>query len=271
MSEDQTVEQVAEQTEKEARVFGWVPKDEYRDGEHWVDAETFVKRGKEINPILRKNNETLLKKLAQQTQEIAEIRVAAKEFEQFQKDNAKKEVSRLQTELEDLRTKKKEAITQGNGEVVVALDEAIDANKEQQQAAKIVETKAPVAPVVPVTLDPIITGWMEKNDWFTKDDKMTRVADAVGQRINAEWPTLKGQKFFDKLDEELDDILPSKYKKTQRTSPVEGNTQGSNRAIRSDKHSYENLPAESKAACDRFLKTGMIKSKEDYLKEYDWS
>jgi hypothetical protein len=270
MSDEAVVEQTAEQVEAEARVFGWVPKDEYRDGAHWVDAPEFVKRGKEINPILRKNNETLLKKLAQQTQEIAEIRVAAKEFEQFQKDNAVKEVNRLQLELNDLKAKKKEAITQGNGEVVVALDEAIDANKEQQQAAKVVETKVPAVPA-PFVPNTIILGWMEKNDWFTKDDKMTRIADAVGKRINMEWPDLKDQKFFDKLDEELEDVLPSKYKKVQRTSPVEGNTQASNRAIRSDKHSYENLPAEAKAACDRFLKSGMIKSKEAYVNEYDWS
>ena len=67
MSEEQIVEKTEQQiqVEKEARTLGWVPQSEYRDGDHFVDAETFVKRGKEINPILRKNNEILLRKLAE--------------------------------------------------------------------------------------------------------------------------------------------------------------------------------------------------------------
>lgn len=71
--------------EKEARLLGWVPKEDFRDGDHWVDAETFVKRGKEINPILRKNNEILLKKLDAANAEVAEVKKVAKEFEKFQK------------------------------------------------------------------------------------------------------------------------------------------------------------------------------------------
>jgi len=72
----QDVQEVDNQTgnenlEREARVFGWVPKEEFRGSDtDWVDAEVFVKRGKEINPILRKNNELLLKKLDEKGKEI---------------------------------------------------------------------------------------------------------------------------------------------------------------------------------------------------------
>jgi len=52
--------------EEEARAQGWVGKDEFRGSDDdWVDADTFVKRGKEIMPILRKNNEKLLKELGE--------------------------------------------------------------------------------------------------------------------------------------------------------------------------------------------------------------
>jgi len=40
----------------------------------------FVKRGKEINPILRKNNEKLMQKLNERDAEIADIRKTAEEF-----------------------------------------------------------------------------------------------------------------------------------------------------------------------------------------------
>jgi hypothetical protein len=274
MSEEQEVEQTEVQvaTEKEARLLGWVPKEEFRDGDHWVDAEAFVKRGKEINPILRKNNETLLKKLEAAQSEIAEVKKVAKEFEKFQKDSAEKRVKELQAELVDLKEKKKNAVSQGDGAAVVAIDDAIDAVKEQQQEATVVP-KVEAKPVVhvPATLDPVITGWMEENTWFTTDDKLTRIADAIGVSINQNHPNLTGKAFFDELDKELAEVLPERLKKRVRSSPVEGATQGNNRPTGSKKESYENLPADAKAACDRFIKQGMIKDRAQYVNDYDWT
>jgi hypothetical protein len=268
MSEDtKTDEQI--QVEKEARLMGWVEKEDYRDGDHWVDAEAFVKRGKEINPILRKNNETLLKKLEAANLEVAEIKKVAKEFEKFQKEAADRKVGELTKELNELREKKKIAVSSGDGEAVVLIDEAIDAVKEQQVEAKKVPEKAPEKP--PVTLDPLVTEWMDKNTWFTADDKYTRIADAIGTSINANFPHLSGKAFFEKLDEELEEVLPAKYKKTQRSSPVESGTGSSNRPTGSStKQSYANLPADAKAACDRYVKQGLM-TKEAYVESYDWS
>jgi hypothetical protein len=49
---------------REAREDGWRPKEEFNGREEdWIDAETFVRRGKEINPLLRKNNEKLKREL----------------------------------------------------------------------------------------------------------------------------------------------------------------------------------------------------------------
>ena len=271
MSEEIDVQEQVEKVEKEARLGGWVPKEDFRDGDHWVDAETFVRRGKEINPILRKNNEGLLKKLEEAKAEIAEVRQVAKEFEKFQKDNADKRVAELARQIEELKTRKKEAITLGDGDSVVALDDAIDVIKEEQAEAKKIPEKEVVTKPAPITLDPIITGWMEDNTWFTNDEKYTRIADAIGMSINQNFPDLKGKAFFDKLDLELEEVLPVKYQKSSKGSPVEGGSQRNLRSSSTNKHTYENLPAEDKAHCDRFIKQGLIKTREDYCKEYDWS
>ena len=85
-TEDQAP-QLDPQVEKEACLFGWVPKEEFRGSESdWVDAGVFVKRGKEINPILRKNNELLMKKLDEKAKEIDSIKASVEEFKKFQKD-----------------------------------------------------------------------------------------------------------------------------------------------------------------------------------------
>ena len=260
-------------TEKEARLLGWVPKEEFRDGDHWVDAETFVKRGKEINPILRKNNETLMKKLEAAQAEVAEVKKVAKEFEKFQKENAERKVKELEAQLVALKQQKKEAISMGDGEAVIAIDDEIDATKEAVGEAKK-ESKAPQTeddnkPKIDPEFQLAIETWMVDNDWFTKDIKMSRIADAVGMEVNAKYPHLKGKAFFDKLDEELEEVLPEKYRKKPRTSPVEGSTRTA-RSTSTKKESYDNLPAEAKAACDRFVKQGLM-TKEEYVSSYDWS
>lgn len=271
MSDELNQEKVeVSQAEKEARLMGWVPKEEFRDGDHWVDAETFVKRGKEINPILRKNNETLLKKLEESQREIAEVKKVAKEFESFQKELAERKVKELETQLKELKEQKKLAISQADGEQVVALDEAIDAVKAEQQEAKKAPIKEEVKPTSTQTLDPVITQWMAENEWFTTDQKMTRVADAIGAELSQTRPDLVGKAFFDALDKELEEVLPEKYKKRQRTSPVEGNTSSTSRPSGAKKQSYETLPAEAKAACDKFVKQGFM-TREQYVQEYDWS
>ena len=64
--------------DSEARAQGWVSQEEFRGNEKdWVDAETFVKRGREILPILRKNNEHLLRDLNATKEELKQFRQAA--------------------------------------------------------------------------------------------------------------------------------------------------------------------------------------------------
>lgn len=264
MSEDNTT---PEEYERLARVDGWVEKEKYRDGEHWVDAETFVKRGREITPILRENNKKLLKKLEERDREIAEIKAVAEDFKKFTKTASEAKVKDLETQIKTLREQKSAAVTDGNGAAVVEIDEAIDSVKEQIVEAKTVKT-TPVAPAS-VALDPVIVGWMEKNTWFATDTKYTRIADAVGAELAMNHPELKGQAFFDKLDEELEEVLPAKYKKTTR-NPVEAPTQGTNRPAVSGKRGFADLPKEAQDAANRYIKQGLIKTKEDYLADYVW-
>ena len=130
-------------TEYEARMFGWVPREEFRGSDDdWVDAETFVKRGKEINPILRKNNEILMHKLEEKSREIEGIKASVEEFKKFQKEAFERKQQEYEDQIAELKTRKKEAIAEGNGELVVDIDDQIDEIKEAQKAAKA-ETEAP--------------------------------------------------------------------------------------------------------------------------------
>jgi len=278
MSEEQVVETQQEapegpQYESEARAQGWVAQDEFRGSESdWVDAETFVRRGKEIMPILRKNNEKLLKELGEAKKIAEEAREAAKEFREYQKEQFERKTKDLESQLEQLKQAKREAITQGDGDRAIAIDDAMDDLKEQRieakQDLKAAEEKAKEVPQV--TADPSLNEWMERNDWFGKDTRLTGVANGLGVELRRENPNLQGKSFLDKLDEELAAMLPEKFGKKRVQNPMEGSPNGTARpSSGSGKKSYNNLPPEAKAACDKFVKQGLM-TKEAYVAEYDW-
>jgi len=274
MSDEQVVEQQQEapEYESEAKAQGWVPKDDFRGSENdWVDAETFVRRGREIMPILRKNNEKLLKELAEAKKAANEAREAALEFKQFQKEQYERKSKDLETQLEQLKMAKRDAINTGDGDRVLAIDDAMDAIKEERLEAKAEVKKAEeAAKATPqITEDPMLNAWIDRNDWFGKDTKMTAVANSLGVELRRENPSLIGEAFLKKLDEELAEMIPEKFGKKKTPNPMEGTSSTNTRPVTGGKKSYNSLPPEAKAACDRFTKQGLM-TREQYVADYDW-
>ena len=276
-STEAEVQQLDPQTEKEARLFGWVPKEEFRGSESdWVDAEVFVKRGKEINPILRKNNELLMKKLDEKAKEIDSIKASVEEFKKFQKESFERKSAEYEVQIAQLKTKKRDAIAAGDGDTVVDIDDQIDSLKEAQKEAKAEAAKKPEpAPKTEaqasVPDDPELQSWLGRNQWFGEDSEMTDMANGLGASVRKQFPHLTGRAFLDKLDEKIVEYFPQKVLgKKARGSSVDstGNVRG---GTSSGKKSYDNLPDDAKQACDRFIKNGWIKSKQEYVDSYDWN
>lgn len=257
--------------ESEARQFGWVPKEEFRGNEEsWVDADAFVKRGKEINPILRKNNERLLNELNMTKSQIAELRAATEEFKKFQQESFAKKEMELRTELESLKLQKKQAIREGDGDLAVDLDDQIDTLREnlsESQKAKTEAARQPEPTQQPVP--PEVGEWMDSNSWYSKDAKMRAATDALASQIVKDQPWLAGKAFLDALDRELANTFSEEKlgKRVKPRSPVEGGTPPSKKG---GAKSFDNLPSEAKAAADKFVKQGIIKSREEYVKMYEW-
>jgi len=278
MSEETVVENtVAPEVLSEARSQGWVPKEEFRGPEGvWVDAEKFVLKGKQINPILRKNNEILLKKIGDKDKEIAEIKASVEEFKAFQKEAYQRKLGEYETQISQLKVAKREAVTNGDGDRVVAIDDAIDELKEQKAQAKAEADKKPVVveekkQEQQIQIDPILQNWMDGNSWYGRDDEASEVANALGVAVKKQFPHLSGQAFLDKLDERIEERIPE-VKGKKRVSQVEGaaNTGNSGGSRSTTKKTYENLPSDAKAACDKFVKQKLM-TKEDYVSSYDWS
>ena len=245
------VSEVDEETLAEAKRQGWVPQSDYNGPEdRWVDADTFVKKGKEINALLRKDNEFLKR-------EVSEMKTTMMEFKKFHADTEKRAYDRA---MLDLRDQKKEAINTGDGDKVLQIDDAIDELK-QARAIEKVEVRPSNQP------DPTFVQWNEDNPWFGKDTELTEEANLIGEVIKRKQPTLSGEAFLDEVTKRVKKSYPEKFTNTNRgrPSPVEGTT--APKASAKGGKGYNDLPPEAKAACQKFEKSGLL-SRDQYLKEY---
>jgi hypothetical protein len=274
MSDENESGSIAPEILQEAESQGWVPKERFRGNESdWVDADMFVKRGREILPILRKNNENLIKDLNQTKEQLKEFKQAAEEFKKFQQEAYERKAADYEDRIKAIRESRAQAISDGDGQRVNALDEALDVAKEDLKEAKQAVREAAIVketPIAPEAVDPNLQVWLDKNTWFGNDRRMTSIANGLGENLRLESPNLKGQAFLDKLDEVLAEEFPNKFGKKQ--TPGSRVESGSGRQSRGSggSQSYDNLPADAKAACDRFVKQKLM-TREQYVADFDWN
>ena len=277
MSEENvTSNEIAPEIRQEAESQGWVPKERFRGNEaDWVDADTFVKRGREILPILRKNNENLIKDLNSTKEQLKEFREAAEEFKKFQREAYERKAQDYEKRIQEIKESRAQAISDGDGQKVNALDDALDAAKDELKEAKQAvkdADKAPIETPASTEIDPGLQQWLDRNTWFGQDKRMTGIVNGIGESLRLEFPLLKGQAFLEKLDEVLAEEFPGKFggEKKSPASRVESGSGRAGRGSSSNAQTYDNLPAEAKAACDRFVKQKLM-TREQYVADFDWN
>jgi len=272
--ENQVDDQIVDDTpevdyEKEASAQGWSPKEKWKGSENdWVDAKTFVERGRQILPILQKNNERLLRDLERTKSEMAELRSATIQFKEFQKQQAEKRETELKSQIARLREEKKQAISSGDGNLVVELDEQIDSLKEEQSQVKQKAQEEVQKEVQETAVAPELQDWIDNNTWYTTNMNMAAETNNIAARLRQSHPEYGWSQFLEALDEELEQTFnPEKLgRKSKPRTPVEGNKRGSASGSNKGK-SYDDLPSDAKSACDMFVRQGLMK-KEDYVREY---
>ena len=247
--------------EQEASELGWVPKDRFRgDQERWVDAETFVRRGKEIMPILRENNRRL-------EGEVHNLKSALQDNNKSIEDLKKFQVELLRTKLEEQRVtllgQIQSAREEGNVALEVELaDKLSDVKAEAKEAAK-----APVVQPAAQT-NPDFDSWKVSNAWFGTDKRKTALAIAIASELRESDPNLAGVRFFQKVDAELAAELKTK----PAVDKVEGSRSGG-RESGGSVAGFDSLPAEAKAQAradvSRFVGPNKVfKTEKDWFAHY---
>src|SRR5512139_1017613 len=181
------------QSDAEARLMGWVPEEDFRGPrEHWVDSETFLERGRTILPIVKKNNAELTKKLLALEAKDREREATVAEWKTFMKESQERERAEFTRQMAELRAQKKQAISDGDGDAVLAIDDAIDEIKEKQQKQKEEPVQQPTA-----GNDPAFTAWTAENEWYGVDEDKTAYANGIGPAVKQAHPHLTGKAFLD--------------------------------------------------------------------------
>lgn len=246
----------------EAEQNGWVPKEKFRgDPDEWVDAETFAKRGRDINPFLRKSNERLKKELDDAKGELTELKLTTKEFAA---EFAKMKENAYKRAISELKVQKREAVKDDDDARVDELEERIEELKEEAKvAAAKPEPAKPAAPDMTAYNE-----WKDDNRWYRpENEEAYDMAEVIALRLRKEDPSLVGRAFLDEMTRRVKKRLPEAFEnKNREKAPHEG---PSVRGQSKDKRGYTNLPADAKAACDRYVKSGHL-TQEQYLSVYEW-
>lgn len=253
---------MAEQTvdfEAAAKEMGWVPEEQFRgDKTKWVDAETFVRRGEEIMPILKSQNkrlhgevETLRLQLAETSELVKAGQQAIEALKANQTEFTKQAVQRTKVEIrERLRT----ARESGDEDAIQELEDQLDDIRDAERQVKNLPTKptatpAPVAPPTP-KLDPEFVAWAKENPWFGENRRRTALVLAEAEELRADpmGRMMSGRQLFEEATSRADATLNPQA--ASRVVSGEGSAAGGG-GTRGGKKGYRDLPAEAKQIVER--------------------
>ena len=235
--------------EGEARDLGWRPKEEFTgDESRWTDAETFVRKGETMLPLIKKENAHLKRELADLKKTVAR---ASDHF-------SKAEERAYQRAIADLETRHEQAVEVGD----VAAAKAVA--KEMRELNNDAKAEMPAAP--PVEVEEALIEWRAANPWYDAGGIKKDYADLVAEKNKAKTATMPPAEFFQFVADEVAKKFPD-AKRAKPSNPVEGG--GINRP-RTGGKSFADLPPQAQQMCDKWVRQGVIKSREDYVKSYQW-
>ncbi len=205
------VEEVTELNTEESKAAesGWRPEGEWTgESESWIDARTFNMRGELLDRIKSQTSQ-----LRGQDKKISKLETG---LEKLAEHNRSMDEIAFKKALHELKGLKKDALDVADHDQVVEIDDQISELKATQKDS------GPQSQVVEDThgINPEVTQWIEKNDWYKTDITMRGAADALTMEIVQTYPELKGNPsaVLEKVSNRLKEEFPNKFGKTRRTT-----------------------------------------------------
>ena len=253
--------------ESQARQMGWAPEGEYKgDPAKWVDAQTWVDRGQNYIPIMKRDNERLRAEVARLSQLVQNSQESMEELRNVHQEATAKAVAQAK---KDVMAAIKEARELGDVDTEMQLtDELADLRTAEREAenAKKQTKQTKTAPNEEGELDPDLIEWMRENPWLKTDQRKAARAVGIAQELRGDpdLDHLVGRPFYDMVTQ----VMEERYGQKQDFSKV-GGTRSSSSSSSGGGKSYADLPADAKAEC---LRQGrkLVGEGRSFKTEKDW-
>ena len=258
--------------EGKAREMGWVPQEKWTgDPDKWTDAETFVKRGEEILPILRANNRLLqddLLTMRNQNDTLAQQLEATRKIVQGLEGKFNESLQRqLKEQRAALRASLREAVEDRDVDRELELREQLDELSEAEKKSKKEVKEDPPTPTQ--QFDSEFERWKKENPWFdgnsAEDRKKTKAVVRAAEDLRDDGDTSQGYEFYNKAlaraEEELGERPVGKVDSGNSRSGAQPSAKG-----------FGSLPKEAQEACmadaEEFVGEGKLFETIDDWKKY---
>ena len=249
------------QIEEAARAQGWKPEEEWKGeppSRGFVSAKEFLEVGSKSLPLATKQLHELESELESVKGELQKVKQTSARYVDMTNKKMAKDREHIQSLISEQQKARAKAISDADGEAVVAAEAKI-AEYRQEEAAL-------------TQPDPSIQEWASDNDWYEKDPVLKDLADGMSNRLRNERPDLEGRAHLDELSRRVKEAMPDKFENPKRKqAPPVG---GAQRSAPSGGKTFEDLPADAKAAFNDFkdMMKGIGKeyTKDDYLANYEW-
>lgn len=250
MAEEEEVQEEQSQlteTQQKAKEHGWDPSFEGDENKRAISAEEFLDRQKLYDDLRKRGKE---------------LRQYKEELEALKESHQKIAKQSYERALQDLKKEKKEAYDEGDTDKIVEVDEKIrqteqERDQEQQTASRQDNTQMQEA----------FQSWVKENPWYENDPDLREVADAIGNKLQAEDPNIVNDpdEFLGKVVEKVKRASPEKFKGQKRQNPVEAE-KGSEGGGKK-KYSIKSLDEDTRRVAKRVMDaTGM--SEQDYMAQF---
>lgn len=254
MTEDVKTEVFQEETaqpeftdiEHRAMDMGWRPKEEFNGSEDdFIDAKEFVRR------------KPLFEKIEAQGKQ---LKNAIKTLEAFKLHYGKVQETEYQRALTTLKSERKLALENGDGEKFEQLDDEI---KEVEKHAEEVRAVA-TTPVESSGEDhPTFQSWKQRNGWYSNDEDMRAYADGLGTRLQQKG--MAPEDVLSEVEKKVKEVFPTKFtNQNKRQAP---NVNSSTERPSRNANELVSMSSTEKAIMDQLVSSGTI-TKEAYLADF---
>lgn len=171
--------------------------------------------------------------------------------------------------IQDLKAQKKVAAADEDLGAVIAIDDQIDAVKEEQAASKantVQET------VTKDDWDTSFNTFTDQNIWYGRVPEMTQRADVLGRTYMASATNPTPEECYQYVQKHIKADFPEEFgaaKQSRRAKPaaVASPQGGAKPAARTKKHSLSELDTATRKIAETLISSGTI-TEEKYLKDY---